>query len=39
MSHRMLLTPEASLRNVDTSALIDQALEAVEAPAPVRSGD
>lgn len=39
MSHRMLLTPEASLRNVDTSTLIDQALEAVEAPAPVRSGD
>lgn len=38
MSHRMLLTPEAALRKVEIPALIDSALDAVEAPAPVRSG-
>ncbi len=38
MEHRMLLTPEAELRGTRTEDLVEQVLERVDAPAPVRSG-
>ena len=38
MGHRMLLTPEAELGRVDTTALVDGILERVELPAAMRQG-
>ena len=38
MAHRMLLTPEAELGKVDTTALVDELLERIELPAALRQG-
>jgi MoxR-like ATPase len=38
MGHRMLLTPEAELRNISTEDLVERVLETVEAPNVVRAG-
>ena len=37
LGHRMLLTPEAELRGMHTLDLVDELLDRVETPAPVRS--
>ncbi|MFV0308273.1 MAG: AAA family ATPase, partial [Desertimonas sp.] len=37
MGHRMLLTPEAELADVDTNDLVDQALDTVDLPAAARA--
>ncbi len=38
MGHRMLLTPEAELGKVETSALVDDLLDRIELPAAMRQG-
>jgi MoxR-like ATPase len=38
MGHRMLLSPEAELRNVRTEDLVQRALDQVELPVPMRAG-
>jgi MoxR-like ATPase len=38
MGHRMLLTPEAELGRVDTTALVDDILDRIELPAAMRQG-
>ena len=38
MGHRMLLTPEAELGGVETTALVDDILDRVELPAAMRQG-
>ncbi len=38
MTHRLLLTPDAELKRVDPSALINEIIESVELPATVRAG-
>ncbi len=38
MTHRLLLTPDAELKQIDPADLVRQILETVEAPAPVRAG-
>jgi MoxR-like ATPase len=37
LGHRMLLSPDAELRGIDTIDLVDELLDRVDAPAPVRS--
>ena len=36
LCHRLLLTPDAELRGVRTADLVDDILDRVEAPAPIR---
>ncbi len=38
LAHRMLLAPQAELRGADTGALVEQLLDTVESPLPIRSG-
>jgi len=38
LAHRLLLTPDSELRNVDPQSLVRRAVQEVEAPAPMRVG-
>ena len=38
LAHRMLLAPQAELRGARTSVLVEQLLDTVDSPVPIRSG-